>query len=74
VLGPEAELKPYGYLAAAGSFAMNEQLTGCDPFRITMKALKLWADKMRLRHPEVKLLASWKIEEHEPERKDDNDS
>jgi hypothetical protein len=66
VLGPGAALKPYGQLAAPGSFSSEKQHLGRDPFRITMKALKLKADKARRKHPKMTLLQSWNIEEKKP--------
>jgi len=71
VLGPVAQLKPYGQLAQPGSFSVEERLTGQDPFRITMKALKLRADKARRHHPDVTLLKSWDLATHEPPKQED---
>jgi hypothetical protein len=73
VIGPEAQLKPYNQLAHPGTFSVLEGKDYADPFRITMKALKLLADKARRKHPEVTLLKSWNIEEHEPPEKDDGE-
>lgn len=61
VLGPEAELRNFNALAQPGSFAKDCNISGEDPFRITMKALKLRADKARRKHPELTLLKSWDI-------------
>ena len=61
VIGPEADLKPYGALAASGSFESDTRGFGKDPFRITLKALKLLADKARRSRPDVMLLKSWDV-------------
>lgn len=65
VIGPEAALKPFNQLADPGSFSQMTQISSMDPFRITMKALKLLADKARRTHPEVTLLKSWDVEARE---------
>lgn len=67
VLGPEAQLKKYGELAAAGSFHRVQQIAGRDPFRITLVELKRRADKARLKDPTITLLKSWDVSaKHEP--------
>lgn len=72
VVGPEAALKPFNQLADPGSFSQQTQIASTDPFRITMKALKLLADKARRTHPDVTLMKSWDIEAHEcPKDRDD---
>lgn len=66
VLGPEAELKPYGQIVKKGSFSRFESPGGRDPFRITMKALKLKADKARRKYPKLTLLKQWDLAAKEP--------
>lgn len=55
ILGPGAELKRFERLGEKGSFS-TQPLGGRDPFRITMKALKIKADKARRRNPKLTLL------------------
>lgn len=71
VLGPEAQLKPFTALAHPGSFSESTTGKDTDCFRITLKALKLLADKARRSHPEVTLLKSWNIAAKERPKDED---
>lgn len=73
VLGPEAELVHGRAAGGSGTFAaykFNSQPQ--DPFRIKLGALKLLADRARLRHPEITLLKSWDLAAKEPSVEGDN--
>jgi hypothetical protein len=68
VLGFDATLKPWGALAAPGSFSRWDETgrTGRDPFRVTMGVFKERCDKARRKHPELTLMKSWDKDEHRP--------
>lgn len=59
-----AVIKPFSELGHPGGFEATSQ-GGNDPFRITMKAFKLKADKARRQRPELTLMYSWDLATHE---------
>lgn len=65
VVGPEADLKPFGELAAQGTFHPTPA-GGQDPFRINFRTLKKMADKARLKDDTITLLKSWDVKAREP--------